>query len=165
MEPTRSAITEHCSRLSRLRCAAPPIRVLDRLRVALRGRVTTQRPRTANPLRQLITLWLWNRSPGSHPTPSRTPSSLSPTTHALGRYRERPGALQSGDHRAELGIQVSYSARQDRIPRDLRRWELVAPHRPSKPRQRAGLCRSGAEDMFHGRQTQDVVFDQRLVFA
>lgn len=34
---------------------------------------------------------------------------------------------------------------------------LAGAASPSKPRHRAGLCRSGAEDMFHERQTQDVV--------
>lgn len=75
MEPTRSAITKHCSRLSGLRCAAPPIRVPDRLRGGYAAEDFSNVAALQTHLRQLITLRLEIAPPvtAHHPV---APSSL-----------------------------------------------------------------------------------------
>ena len=76
MEPARDAITGHRSRCQGY--AMP--------RVALRGRVITQRPRPANPLEQLIPPWLWIAPPVAT-TQSRRAVVTEPTTRGGIWYR------------------------------------------------------------------------------
>lgn len=162
MEPARGAITEHCSRCQGYGMLHRQSASLTASGVALRRRATTQRHRTANPDGQLITLRLWIAPPvtAQHPRARRRRLVLPPM-----RW---------------VGIGEAWSFTERRSPRRIGHPGLVfRPTRQNSPRPQAmgvgssaspveappcaGLCRSGAEDMFHERQTQDVVFSDLSV--
>lgn len=124
---------------------------------------------------------------GNHPTSSHCKPSEA--THYAAAVDRSPGNRPSPRARRRRlvlppmrgsvsGEAWSFTGRQ--TPLRIRHPGLVfRPPRQNSPRPQAmgvgssaspveappcaGLCRSGAEDMFHERQTQDVVFARRLI--
>lgn len=162
MEPTRSAITKHCSRLSGLRCAAPPIRVPDRSRCGSAAEGFPNVAALQTPMEQLITLRLWIAPPvtAHHPV---APSSLSPTTHG--------GVLVSGEAWSFTGrqtpLRIGHPGLVFRPPRqNSPRPQARAPASaasPLKPRLVRGFVVLGVRICSTTPKTQDVVFDRRHI--